>query len=75
MSSLVNKGRDFEISWFLYQGGEIWYFGLPLIQGGEMCYLELYVGLSERFFGVLWQGGEIEPFEAFASCVEPFASF
>jgi hypothetical protein len=30
-------GRDFEISWFLYRGGQIWSFGLPLIQGGEMC--------------------------------------
>jgi hypothetical protein len=71
---LSTRGRDFEISRFLYQGGEIWSFGLPLIQRGEMCYLELLVS-GRDFLEYCDRGSKIEPFGAFASCVEPFASF
>jgi hypothetical protein len=62
---------EFEIFRFLYQRGEIWTFGLPLILGGEMCYLELLV-FGRDFWEYCDRGRRVEPFEAFASCVEPF---
>jgi hypothetical protein len=66
--------RDFEISRFLYQGGDFLSFRLPLIQGGDMCYLELLVSRGD-FWEYCDRVRRVEPFGAFASCVEPFASF
>jgi hypothetical protein len=66
--------RDFEISQFLYQGGEILSFELPLIQGGEMCYLEMLVFVRD-FLEYYDRGGELSLLEIFASSVELFASF
>jgi hypothetical protein len=41
MSHLSARGRDFDISLFLYLRGDFFSFGLPHIQEGEICYLEL----------------------------------
>jgi hypothetical protein len=41
ISSLVNKGERFWDFLFPLSRGGILFFGLPLIQEGEMCYLEL----------------------------------
>ena len=48
MISLVNKGGDFEISRFLYLGGRTLSSGLPLIQEGWICYLELFLVVLSR---------------------------
>ena len=62
------KGEKFGLSWT---------FGLPLIQGDRCVdsnYLELLV-FGRDFWEYCDRGRKIEPFGAFVSCVEPFASF
>jgi hypothetical protein len=73
MSTIVKKGRDFEISGLLTRGRDFMHFGLllfPIIKG--VIFL-----LWESVFhkGRYFQGGETLDVGAFASCVESFASF
>lgn len=48
MSSLVNKGERFWDFPFPLSRGRILSFGLPLIQEGEICYLELLLVVLSR---------------------------
>jgi hypothetical protein len=66
MSPLVKRGRDFAIFSLLTRGRVFVHFGLLLFPSskGEISTL-----------GECFDRERFEPFGAFASCIEPFASF